>query len=146
VVEIGNNAYQRGVGGSARELFEVEVVNVMQLVAPACDFEPCRAQEESPEAHQRFAATVGGERLQPSARLVVRRRATAVNRRPGYRRRERRRLDDGIGRARAAYGLRRRPLIGSGRGRLQTSCFFARPVATSNRAMLTTIRTLVYVS
>jgi hypothetical protein len=146
VVEIGNSAHQCGVGGSSRELFEVAIVNVKQLVSPARDFEPCRAQEERPEAHQGFAAAVGREGLQPIARLVVRRRATGINRQRRCRRRERRRLDHGLGRPRAAYGLRRQPLIGSGRGRFQTSCFFARPVATSNRAMLTTIRTLVYVS
>jgi hypothetical protein len=85
------------------------------------------------QTNEALAARVGGERSQPIARLVVRRR-------------ELRLCERGHGWARAAYGLRRRPRTGSGRGSFQTSCLVARPDAISNSAMLSATRTFMYVS
>ena len=64
-------AYSCGLGGRARELVELAVVNVQQLVAPACDFEPCRTQEKRPQAIEGLAASGRRGDSQPLARLVV---------------------------------------------------------------------------
>jgi hypothetical protein len=47
-VEMRDRAYQRGFGSRVREVVEFAVVHVQHLVASACDFEPCRAQEKQP--------------------------------------------------------------------------------------------------
>lgn len=60
-----------GIGGGARELVELAVVNVQQLVAAACDFDPCRSREKRPQANDRLVAAVDGEKPQSIARLVV---------------------------------------------------------------------------
>ena len=71
MVESCDRAYQRGVGSCARELVEAAVVNVQHLLASPCNFEPCRAQEERPQANEGLVAAVGAERMKPIARLVV---------------------------------------------------------------------------
>jgi hypothetical protein len=89
LIETRDRPYQCGIGSRPRKLVEFPVVNVQHLVASACDFEPCRTQEEHPQAPEGLIATVRGERMKPTTRLVVQQWPTVANRR--RRRRERRR-------------------------------------------------------
>jgi hypothetical protein len=93
VVEARERASKRGVGRRPREIVEFAVVNVQQLAAAARDLESCRLQQERPQANDGRIPTVGGQSVQPVARVVVERRPPVGRwrrRRREQRRRERR--------------------------------------------------------